>query len=379
MMILGICWLFTLGYTLLMYTYFRGWARQPGFMLPREYKPSVFISVIIPARNEAANIGVCLESVLAQKYPLGLYEIIVVDDHSDDNTVAIVAEYEDRNVRCIQLAEWLEPGAQINSYKKAALAAGIATAAGKLIVTTDADCIAPNSWLMHLAAVYELHDPVMIVAPVIYAPEYDVVQVFQLIDFMSMQGITAAAHALRLGHMSNGANLAFSRTAYEEVNGYAGIDHLASGDDLLLMMKLDKRFPGRISYLKSRNAIVVTSPQPTWGSFFRQRIRWASKSGKYNDKRLTAILLFVYLFNIALVAAAVAGFFDGIYFKYAAAMLVIKIIAELLFLWPVARFFKDRWALRYFPFLQPLHILYIVIAGFLGFVGKYKWKGRSVR
>jgi len=65
-------------------------------------------------------------------------------------------------------------------------------------------------------------------------------QIFQLTDFMSMQGITAAARNLKLGNMSNGANLAFSRAAYERVGGYEGVDHMASGDDYLLMMKLNK-------------------------------------------------------------------------------------------------------------------------------------------
>jgi cellulose synthase/poly-beta-1,6-N-acetylglucosamine synthase-like glycosyltransferase len=379
MLTTAICWILTLGYVLLMYTYFRGWARQKVFILPPVYTPSTFISVIIPARNEGRNIGTCIESVLAQKYPADLFEIIVVDDHSDDDTVSVVSEYADRNVRCIKLADVMEPGSKINSYKKAAIAAGIAASKGTLIVTTDADCIAPNAWLMHIAAVYERQFPVMIVAPVIYSAEYNVVQVFQLIDFMSMQGITAAAHALKLGNMSNGANLAFSKAVYEQVGGYEGIDHLASGDDLLLMMKMNKFSPGRIAYLKSHNATVSTTPQPTWSSFLQQRIRWASKSGKYNDSRLTAILVFVYLYNLSFVALTVAGFFDHSLFYLVAAMLAVKIIAEFLYLLPVARFFRDEWVLWYFPFLQPLHIIYIVLAGFLGFVGGYKWKGRSVK
>lgn len=379
MIVIATCWLVTLGYALLMYTYHRGWVRQQVFSLPRDYKPSVFISVVIPARNEGKNIGTCLESILAQKYPLGLFEVIVVDDHSEDDTVSVVSEYEDRNVRCVRLSQYLGGVVKINAYKKAALAAGIASAKGALIVTTDADCIVPNAWLMHIAAIYEQQNPVLIAAPVIYSPEYNVVQVFQLIDFMSMQGITAAAHALKLGNMSNGANLAFTKAAYNHVEGYKGTDHLASGDDLLLMVKMQKAFPGRIAYLKSRNAVVVTSPQPTWGAFIQQRIRWASKSGKYDDARLTTILIFVYLFNALFIALAIAGIWDGLYLQIAGGMLVAKVLAELLFLWPVARFFKDRWALRYFPFLQPLHIVYITLTGFMGFLGNYKWKGRQVR
>jgi cellulose synthase/poly-beta-1,6-N-acetylglucosamine synthase-like glycosyltransferase len=374
-----LCIALTAGYIALIGAYRLGWSQQKKFVLPPHFSPSVFISVIIPARNEQQNIGACIESVLAQVYPLGLMEIIVVDDHSYDDTADIVNEYAEYNVRCLDLAAHLDYDKPTTAFKKAALAAGIAQAKGDLIVTTDADCTAPNAWLMHIAALYELQQPDMVVAPVIYRTNSSILQVFQLIDFMSMQGITAAAHRLKLGNMSNGANLAFRKTAYDAVDGYKGTDHLASGDDYLLTMKIGKAAPGTIAYLKSAQAIVTTTPQYSWIDFLQQRIRWASKSGKYSDYKLTMILLLVYMFNVAIVAAAVGGYYQPAYYYMAIAMIIIKTIAEYLFLLPVAHFFRRRWVLWYFPFLQPLHIVYIVLAGFLGLIGGYKWKGRRVR
>jgi hypothetical protein len=134
-----------------------------------------------------------------------------------------------------------------------------------------------------------------------------------------------------------------------------------------------------IVYLKSPYAIVKTAPQATWNAFLQQRIRWSSKSGKYNDNRLTAILILVYLFNVSLVALALAGLFYSMYWPLAIAMLAAKIASEYLLLVPVSAFFRKRWTLIYFPFLQPLHIIYIVVAGFLGFFGNYTWKGRKVK
>ena len=378
-MLIIICGLLTTGYALLLMAYKKGWALQENFSVQAGYTPHTLISVIIPARNEAANIGACIDAILAQKYPDDLFEIIIVDDHSDDNTVNIVQGYSINKIRCIKLSDTIDSNARINAFKKAALAAGITQSRGELIVTTDADCIAPHSWLLHIAALYEQQQAAMIVAPVIYATDHSLIQIFQLIDFMSMQGITAAAHRLRLGNMSNGANLAFQKTAYEAVGGYEGISHLASGDDYLLMMKINKAFPEGIAYLKSVNAIVSTAPQPDWKSFLQQRIRWASKSGKYNDSPLTGILILVYLFNLSFVALLCAGIFHPLYFYLLAGMLVIKITAEYLFLKPVAHFFNKAWPLKYLPFLQPLHILYIVLAGLLGFMGGYEWKGRKVK
>ena len=308
-----ICFLLTGSYLLLLMAYSKGWAKQKFFRVPPGYEPHTFISVIIPARNERDNIGSCIDAILAQKYPSHLLEIIVVDDHSTDRTKDVVFAYNDNRIMCIQLSDYIPPGGKLNSYKKAALTAGIKESIGKLIVTTDADCTAPNLWLLNIAGLYELRNPSMIVAPVVYSGNRGLLTIFQVIDFMGMQGITAAANALNMGNMANGANLAFSRAIFNEVSGYDGVDYLASGDDYLLMMKIARMPQARIAYLKSPNAIVSTLPQPDWGSFLQQRIRWASKSGKYDDKRLTGILLLVYLFNLAFVVLVVAGCF---HYKY---------------------------------------------------------------
>jgi len=379
MLILVICCLLTLGYAALMVAYRIGWARQKEFMVPTDFTPATFISVIIPARNEAANIGSCVDAILAQKYPKDLFEVIVVNDHSEDDTDAIVNSYGVANVLCINLADHLLPGEAVNAYKKAAISVGVKHSKGSLIVTTDADCMAPNAWLLHIAAIYQARQPVMVIAPVTYKTDHSLLHTFQLTDFMSMQGITAAAHNLHLGNMCNGANLAFQRSAFEAVNGYEGVNHLASGDDYLLMMKLRKLSLQGIAYLKSAPAIVSTTPQPSLGAFLQQRIRWSSKSGKYNDFRLTAILLLVYVFNLSFLVLLIAAFVNPLFGYILAVMFIVKVSAEYFFLTPVSRFFREQWVLTYFPLLQPFHILYIILAGFMGLLGGYKWKGRNVR
>ena len=377
--LLIVCCVLTACYVALMLLYRAGWTKQKDFIIPPGFKPSVFISVIIPARNEEGNIVACINSILAQQYPEDLFEIIVIDDHSTDNTAAIVQGYNRANVTCLSLADHLSEQEQLVAYKKRALTIGISKAKGELIVTTDADCIAGDRWLCNLGIKYETDHCAMIVAPVDFIADKSTVQVFQSLDFMSMQGITAAAQALNLGNMSNGANLAFSKPAFYEVGGYMGIDHLASGDDFLLMMKLQKKYPSGIGYLKSHDAIVRTTPQPDWENFLQQRIRWASKSGKYDDNRLTAILLLVYLYNLSFLVLLIAGLCHLPLLIAFVALLAIKTAIELFFITPVAAFFSKQKQLARFPLLQPLHIAYIILAGFLGFVGVYQWKGRSVR
>jgi glycosyltransferase involved in cell wall biosynthesis len=366
-----------MSYAALMAAYRYGWEEQ-GVFKTGQGRPKTSISVVIPARNEETNIGACVQAILDQNYPKELLEIIVVDDHSTDHTLDVVESFEAVNLHCISLSEHISESDKLVAYKKKALSVGISKARGELIVTTDADCVAPTRWLKNIAAKYEAEQAVMIVAPVDFSNNGKLVETFQSIDFMSMQGITAAVHQLSMGNMSNGANLAFSKEAFYEVEGYAGIDHLASGDDFLLMTKLGKAYPGRISYLKSKDAIVRTAPQPDWKSFFNQRIRWASKSGKYDDQKMTAMLALVYLFNLSFLLLLIGGFFFPFAWAIGGMMLLWKIIAEIYYLLPVAEFFGKTRELYIYPLLQPLHILYIISAGFLGMVGKYQWKGRRV-
>lgn len=366
-------------YLILMLLYRAGWQRQDTFMLQADYQPKTKISVIVPARNEEAHIADCIKSLRAQDYPYDLLEIIVVDDHSTDNTARIIQSFGGANLHYIDLHKHTHPNAVVVAYKKLALATGIAHAGGELIVTTDADCTAGPQWLKHIAAIYERDKAVMVVAPVDFACNCSTVQLFQSLDFMSMQGITAATLQLKLGNMCNGANLAFQRAAYYKVDGYKGVDHIASGDDYLLMMKLNKTYPNAISYLKSPGAIVYTPPQPDWKGFLRQRIRWASKSGKYDDNKMTAVLMLVYLFNLSFIAMLVVALVDNSYFTQLAAMFAVKVVVELVYLYPVSGFFHKRKQLWLFPLMQPLHIAYIVVAGLLGFVGNYQWKGREVQ
>jgi cellulose synthase/poly-beta-1,6-N-acetylglucosamine synthase-like glycosyltransferase len=375
-------------------------------------QPSTSLSIIIPARNEEQNIENCLQSILQNNYPTHLLEIIVVDDHSEDDTANIVKKYEQQNVKLISLQDFVTD--KINSYKKKAIEVAIAQATGTLIITTDADCIVPCTWLQTIAAFYEEKKPAFIAAPVLIETNYSSnshtnkeeakasefshpstrsgegtgVRLFQSLDFMTLQGITAAVVHKKQMTMCNGANMAYERAAFYEVGGFAGIDNIASGDDMLLMHKIYKRYPERVLFLKSKDAIVKTAAVNTIKQFFNQRIRWASKADKYDDKRILPVLVLVYFFNcIMLLLPAIAIFNNAtvsvLSTQYSILslwlwMLLFKIAIELFFLFPVASFFDKKNMLWFFSLLQPFHICYTIIAGWLGKFGKYTWKEREV-
>ena len=372
-------------YAALILYYRQSWLQMKNYEIDNGNVPLTTVSVIIPARNEEKNIGRCIKSILEQTYAKHLLEVIVVDDYSTDQTVNVVAAFNKSNIRIIKLAD-IVGDAKLNSYKKKAVETGIANAMGDLIITTDADCTAPAKWIETVVSLYQQTRPVLIVAPVSYArpaaadPVFTkFFKIFQALDFMTLQGITGAGVSKKIHNMCNGANLAYERKVFYEVDGFKGIDKIASGDDMLLMHKIQKIYPRRITYLKSPEAIVQTKAASTVAEFINQRIRWASKADKYPDFKITAVLAFVYLFNAWILILAVISLtsFDALFLLVL--VLVGKTFVEFTFLFPVANFFKSKKALWWFVPSQPFHIIYMLVAGWLGKFGTYTWKGRKVK
>lgn len=367
-------------YGLLILVYALGWNRLQEFRVSEETKSSpIPVSIIIPARNEELNIGACLESVLEQSYSSEFIQILVVNDHSEDRTADMVRQYASRGVTLINLSEYLPEGEPLNSYKKKAIEIAVKMATGKLILTTDADCVVGPKWVETIVTFHHKYHYKFIAAPVAYFKEDSFFKVFQSLDFMTMQGVTGATAALKIGSMCNGANIAYDRQAFLDVGGFCGIDCIASGDDMLLMYKMYKAFPGKIAYLKSPEAIVKTLPVDTFSDFFQQRIRWASKADKYDDKRLTWVLGLVYVWNALLILLFLLGFVHLKAWLWLLEAIVLKTAIELIFLIPVSRFFqKSSLLINFFP-SQFLHIPYIVVSGWLGKFGTYQWKSRKVK
>jgi glycosyltransferase involved in cell wall biosynthesis len=347
----------------------------------------VFISVIIPARNEEENIGPCLRSVLDQAHPKDKFEIIVIDDHSTDQTAAIVRNFTDERIHLISLAEILKDKVT-RAYKKQAITEAIARAAGDIIVTTDADCIAGKNWLSSISNYYTANRPDMITMPVRVRSRNTPLGIFETLDFLSLQGMTGALVSRSNISMANGANLCYTKEIFNRVDGFTGIDHVASGDDMLLAEKI-RMAGGKICYLKNENVIIETAGAKNISAFLSQRIRWASKTGGYKDKKIQAVLGLVYFLNLCLILLLYKSLtgcschqIRGLDISFGSAFIYLvsgKTIAELFFLWPVAGFFKQRYLLWFFPVAQLPHILYVVFSGFLGLFGSYEWKGRKVK
>jgi cellulose synthase/poly-beta-1,6-N-acetylglucosamine synthase-like glycosyltransferase len=207
-----------------------------------------------------------------------------------------------------------------------------------------------------------------------FIKEAGILNEFQVLDFLALQGITAAAVGAGKHSMSNGANLAFEKSAFIAVGGYQGVDQIASGDDMFLMHKMKTTLSNRIGYLFHPGAIVLTKAMDTWKGFVMQRIRWSSKARYYDDASIFWVLLLVYLYNLSFLILLLAGDYSSFLISIA-----FKTFFELFFLTPVSHFYKLPGQLRYFALYQPLHILYTLVAGLFGQIKTYTWKGRRVK
>lgn len=367
-------------YGFLIAYYETAWKKIPNFNYKnlKSQQETTKVSLIIAARNEEKHIIQCLNSICRQTYPKELTEVIVINDHSTDRTEALVKTFTGSNIKLMNLKDYIT-GDTINSYKKLAIEIAVASASGDLIVTTDADCTARPDWLKCLVAYYRRYNAVFIAAPVKINANHSLLSIFQCIDFLTLQGITGASVSANFHSMCNGANLAYERKAFNEVEGFKNIDDIASGDDMLLMHKIAAKYPGRCFFVKNDAAIITTEPAMTWRTFLQQRIRWASKADKYDDKRIFVVLLLVYLLNVFLLALLVAGIWNISWLFFFLLLILSKTIFEYSFVSRIAFFFRQHSLMVYFPFLQPLHIIYTVLAGWFGKFGTYEWKSRKVK
>lgn len=362
---------FTLFYVLLISIYHIGWLKIKPFKF-RRWENKVTFSIIIPARNEAHHIEECMRGLMQQDYPKHAYEIIVINDHSVDDTRKIVedvmAESRHDNIRLINM----EDDEQKRIMKKAAVTYAISGSKNRYIVLTDADCTRGTLWLESINSFINENQSKMIYAPVEFKAR-NVFEKIQSLEFAGLVGIGGAAIRLKNPNMCSAANLIFEKTLFNEVGGYEGNENIASGDDEFLLHKAFKKYPDNIHFLKSKEAVVKTTANASIKQLSDQRRRWVSKSTKYENRYITAILVGAYLFN-ALV------FLNLIFnVKYGLILLAAKTIAEGLFLFNVMRFFKKESYLLLLPLAEIFHIWYVLIIGIWANVGTYNWKGRDVK
>lgn len=252
--------------------------QTPTGDLDRLSTPLPKVSIILCARNEARNLRLFLPGILAQQYS-GSWEIIVVNDASEDESAAILLEFQQHHpyLRSIEIADKRHLG------KKQALTVGIAAAQYEHILLTDADC-SPNSphWLNHMVEVFQQNPAIELVlgySPMRSAKNTSLLGQWARFEtaFTAMQYFTFAGYGLP--YMGVGRNLAFKKAAFQRMGGFASHEHLLSGDDDLFVNAIANNT--NTAWCLLPETFVYTTAKDTWKAWFRQKRRHLSAGTAY--------------------------------------------------------------------------------------------------
>ncbi len=336
----------------------------------RNYVPAVqtrkkyFFSVIVPFRNEAENLRELISSLKKIRYEP--FEVLLVDDHSEDGSAETVekAVQGKENFRLLHLPETLQG-------KKSALAYGISRSRGEIILTTDADCKVPPTWITEINKYFTENTGVVLGA--VKIEPRNLPEELEAIELAGLIVLAGGGVARRTPDLANGANFAYRKKVFEEVRGFQGIDNVASGDDELFLQKVLRETNYEIQFAKNKDAVVATKGIPELRGLIQQRIRWAGKTRLYPLKQKINVLLIM----LAYFSLIVFLFADGKLFVIAFAM---KTLSDFILTFTGAKFTGTR--IRIFSLLT-LTLCYVPFVLFIGtlatFQKKYIWKARKTR
>ena len=366
----------TVIYTLLIGSFIVGFFRIKIFN-DLNNPPKNSFSIIIPFRNEAKNLPQLLDSLSRLIYPNSLFEILLVDDESSDDGKYIVEKFKKEHPNLsIQILNNIRKS---NSPKKDAIETAIKKSKFDWIVTTDADCILPENWLISFDNFIQKKNPKMIAAPVTYQVENIFLEQFQLLDFISLIGTTIGSFGIKKPFLCNGANLCYSKKIFFEVNGFERNNSISSGDDIFLLEKVNQKYPDDVHYLKSITAIVITKPESTLKELMNQRIRWASKTSATNNWFGKFVGIFVFLINLLIVALLASSIFKPFLLNHFLLGFGIKFIVDFILILTTLNFANQTKIVIFYPVTAIIHPFFIVIIVFLSIFKKsVLWKSRHI-
>ena len=337
--------------------------------------PKISFSIVVPFRNEENDFLNLLQSISELEYPKNLYEIIVINDNSDDKSVLIFNKWNSEN-SMIQ-SRLLENNRVSNSPKKDAIATAISQVKKEWIITTDADCVVGKNWLLAFDNFIQNNDSEMVVGSVSISNDKGFLNYFQFVDMLSLQGTTIGSFGLKKPFMCNGANFAYTKNLFLELNGFDGNDKIASGDDVFLLQKVIKFHPEKVGYLKNRDSIVFTKPEENWSKLFFQRVRWASKTGSYNGFFGKFLAVIVFITNLLFLLGLGFGVWSFGFWVMGFGFL-IKLLVDLILINKINQFIGSRKFI--FPLIESLfYPFFCVSVAIYSFFGEFDWKGRNFK
>ena len=338
-----------------------------------------FISVIIAVRNEEKNIPRLLKCISNQSYSKDHFEVIIVDDHSEDNTVMVIDNAIAKDIGNVQIIKPDFTEEKNHTPKKAALIKGINASRGTIIMMTDGDCWFDKDWIKSVSTAFYNDNTMFVAGAVALNGGTNILSKIQALEFSSLIGTGGAFIGLNYPIMCNGANLAFRKDAFLKVNGYRGFAEETSGDDVFLMQKIHRVYEHSITFLKDQKSIVYSHTLNNVSELINQRKRWASKWDKYLLPFSGVIPIFLFIHYLSIIAMIVYAIIFPQFFLEAVILLITKVILDGILLKKVMDFCKLKFDFLTFLFSEFLYPFYAIFIGISVQFGDYNWKGRSYK
>ncbi|MEZ0128523.1 glycosyltransferase [Flavobacterium sp. LBUM151] len=342
-----------------------------GFMRIKKYqksdlKPQTSFTIIVPFRNEEENLPKLLDSFSNLNYPTDLFEVILVDDSSKEKFQILNSKFQVSVINNVRVS---------NSPKKDAITTAMQHVKTNWVITTDADCIVHENWLLTFDNYIQQNKVSMLAGAVSYACENSFLDHFQQLDLTSLQGATMGSFGIKKAFMCNGANFAYTKSLFEKLKGFDGNNKIVSGDDVFLLQKAANLFPEEIHYLKAKEAIVITKPTENWKSLFHQRVRWAAKTSSYQSNFGKYLGLIVFFGNLSFVIGFVL-FFCGIWTWHLLVLyFAFKFFVDFILLY-ITNQFLTKTRLRYILLSSLFYPFFSTSVALYSLFGSYEWKDR---
>ena len=327
------------------------------------------VSVIVPARNEEEQLKGCLRALRGQDYP-GDWEVVVIDDRSEDTTGEIVRREADSWEQLKLVTVVGEP--RFKCPKKSALARGIEASSGDLLLFTDADCRPQVGWVKSMVGMFA--EEVGLVAGYAFPDSgRRVRQKLLALDNLAVGALGAGSLGMGRALSCTGRNLAYRRRVYDEVGGFERIGHLVGGDDVYLARMVATETDWKLVFNRDRGADVFNAPPPVGlGEIINQKLRHAAKGGHYQGPALVlgvAVYLFHFFLFLGLMGMALERSLDLFFLSVWGG----RWAADGALLWRMARR-EERSLLLGLPLLEVCYIPYVLLFTLLGRSGCFRWK-----
>lgn len=330
------------------------------------------VSIIIPFHNEIANLPLLIQDLLDQSYPRNQFEVLFVDDHSEDGSLEELATLLDgeSDFSCFALP-------LAGSGKKAALHFGIQAAKYERIIQVDADCRVGRYFIASHMTFLSKHSADLVAGLVLITRgKGGFREAYERIDLLALAGTGAGSFALGRPMMCSGANLSYTRTLYMETRRFDPVELTESGDDMFLMIGA-RKLKKKLVFNTASEAIVTTNAVKSFRQLIAQRIRWGAKTPHYAMRDIQVLALLVALSNLGILLLPVWCYFYTAHWPWLTGAWLLKSLADLLLLYRISGISHQRDVLRWFVPVSLAYypIFFISLGGVC--LGRPGWKRRS--